>query len=228
MGGYLETSLTYKTATKLLFSHELPLNFAITTDESKRLIEEVERIEIDSILKIIDSNELPNTIEVTQLPQFGSVRMVAKVPKEIRDSRNVDISYAQIGFLLRRDPNVSFIANQKYGETHLKGAIMVGLVYRRDKKTSSSILTSGFCEIDEEGKQDLIVRKLFLRIIPLQLLLQKAKDKKVNVFTFIDSRISEKTQQRRIGCLKMICRELKQLNNDELNRRINNIDWTFE
>ena len=202
MKSTIEVNVKPNIAAKLFMIRAIESNTIMTSEECERMINCVLDIDIDELLDLIDSTKIGFEMQISDIPQFGSLDSVKNVPILIMQDRKRELNYAQLGYKLREGKKASVQADTKYGENNGKGATMIGVVDYFDGKIRSSHITEYFVELSDD-KKDLLVRKLFLRMPIIQLLIKSAKDEAINGFVFLKM-LSETTKNRRATCLKMI------------------------
>lgn len=219
--------ITPKAAARLLISNDISIEGYWHTKQAETLLDELLRLKVEEILKIIDSLDAETKIDSATLPQFGSLEMLIRVP-EVMISTGLDgLSYTQLGFYLKDDVNAKQSANAKYGETHGKGACQLGFANCQSSKIHFGALTNAFYDIKDPNTKLHLARILCFRIPIIQTLLINAKYSSYNGYLPM-SHLEKSTQKRRAICVRMILKELKQLDSDALSRRINNIVWAME
>lgn len=149
---------------------------------------------VPELLEIIKQSHVPFAIDKADIPQFSSLEDAAlKVPHLIFASQMEDITYEQMGFLLRTEPR-TVVADCKYGENHAKTAAEMGLCAVYKHRVCLSFLGLLFDEQSEEDKKNLIP-KLVLFIPMIQNLFVAGADE--NVVNDTMSILSESTLKRR-------------------------------
>ena len=157
------------------------------------------------------------------IPQFGSIESVCRVPNILIDNGFECMNYAQMGFALKGDINASLEANTKFGENHGKAASILGIASCKNKRIYKSDFSLAFYNLDPLDQYDLVTR-LFFKIPIVQGLLKLSKEGEVNGYSLMDE-MTDSTKKRRGQCLRAIFKHLKSFDNDSLNDRINNIVW---
>lgn len=220
----ISAKISSKAAVRLLIMNEIDISAYWQTKHADALLEELYNTDISEFLRIIDSIEPQTIFDSTDIPQFGSLETLIRIP-ETMISKGIDgLSYTQLGFFLKGDIKAKQSANSKYGETHGKGACQLGLAECQKSKIHFGALTNAFHAIENKDRQLRIAKLLCFRIPIIQMLLNKAREGKVNGFNPMSS-LEESTQRRRAICIKMVLKELRTLENLELSKRIDNIYW---
>lgn len=220
-------NITSKAAARLLIMNEISLEDYWQQKQAETLLDELSNLSVDEVLAIIDCIEPQLQIDSATLPQFGSLETLIRVP-EIMVSRGMDcLSYTQLGFYLKGDLEAKQAANAKYGETHGKGACQLGFAVCHNSKICFGALTNAFNSIGSFEEQHYLAAILCFRIPVIQTLLNMAKAGRTNGFSPM-RHLERSTQNRRAICVRMIFKELAQIGNPELSRRIENIYWDLD
>lgn len=219
----VQASITAKAAAKLIFSGEIDVEGTWTSNSAQKVLDEVLVLSIDEILEIVDCNHYGEIADVRNIPQFGKIDTIIKVPSYFVEYGNCSADYPQLGFFLKQDVNATLTANTKFGENHGKAASILGIVNCVHKRIVPSALTYSFSDLDHDQKEKIIKRLLF-RIPVVQIILSSAKHGMVNGYDSMNQ-LMESTRHRRSQCLRAIFRILKEYNNADLSVRIDNIVW---
>ena len=222
MEDYLNAKITPKGAAVLLFLNEMPSSNAWSLTQASKIIEAIQSISINELLALVDSTDEDRYIDPANVPQFGSIDALIRVPELVLYSGK--LNYQQLGFALKKDLDASLYANIKFGENHGKGAALLGLVDCISGSFVPSSLSTSFLEINDYGQKINLVIKLYFRVPLVQVLLKLAKNDLINGYDYM-MELQESTRKRRGQCIRAIMRSFTTLNNDELTRRINNINW---
>ena len=219
-------SITPKAAAKLLISGEIDVEGTWSSKSASKVLDELQALPIDDILKIVDCNTYGEVADMHSIPQFGKLESIINVPSYFVDNGNCCADYPQLGFYLKQDVDASLVANTKFGENHGKAASILGIANCVHRRIIPSALTYCFTELEYTQKEEIIKRLLF-RIPIVQIILCCAKFGKVNGYDSM-SQLMDSTRRRRSQCLRAIFRILKDYNNADLSMRINNIVWEDE
>lgn len=161
----------------------------------KDLLSALERIPLTDLIQILEFDSPSFQIKPADIPQFSSIEdCVYKVPHLILVSQIEEITYGQMGYLLRTEPRTD-IADLKYGENHAKVAAQLGLCFIQKHKVYPSCLGVAFDNLSAKSKT-AILPKLILFIPFIQNIF-------VNQMTSndIDSQLSilsDSTRRRRL------------------------------
>lgn len=223
----IEARITLKAAVKLLISNEIDIASSLNESQAKNILYELGNMDISSLLRIIDSIPPQEQAESATLPQFGSMQTLIRVPETMVSLGFDCLSYTQLGFYLKGDVNAKQSANSKYGETHGKGACQLGYASCKNNRLCFSSFTDAICSIGDKELQHRITTLLCLRIPIIHTLLYRAKNGKINGYEPM-ARLELSTQKRRAICVRMILKELANLNDAQLSMRINNIVWELD
>ena len=224
VGYTIDARITPKTAVKLLIANEMDLDAPLTEQQASAILHELSRASVEDLLKVIDIIEPLEQMDSGTLPQFGSLETLLRVPEIIVSLGFDSLSYTQLGFYLKGDIHAKQAANAKYGETHAKGACMLGYASFKQGRLTTSAFTDAICALEDQELRHRITTLLCLRIPMIQTLLCRAKDGQVNGYEPMAS-LKPSTQKRRSSCIRMILKELEHLKNDQLSLRIKNILW---
>ena len=223
MSNTLSSTISPYGVVRLLICNEIELTDNWSFAQSKSVFDTLLSMGIDELLVIVDSVER-KPIVVADIPQFGSISNLIRVPIILAEAGCANMNYAELGFRLKNDPNAKLYANIKFGENHGKGASLLGLVSCIDQRFSLSPLSNYFCQISDTSIQEEIVKRLFFRIPLVQAILMAARDGIINGYQLM-SGLSASTQKRRGQCLRAVFRYLRDYKQTELNRRLDNIVW---
>ncbi len=131
----------------------------------KDLLGSLIAISITDLLQLIDCDFKPYTITAADIPQFSSIEDCVRVPHLIMASQLEDITYGQMGYLLRTEPRTE-IADLKYGENHAKVAAQMGLCVISKHKIYPSCLGVEFDKLSSDNKKNLLPKlALFIPFI---------------------------------------------------------------
>ena len=223
MGYSVITCITPHAAAKLLISNEIDIVSDIPHNIAVKILDELLDLKIEECLSIIDFNTYGDIADIKYIPQFGKTETLIHVPRYFIDKGQTSVDYPQLGFYLKPDINASLMANTKFGENHGKAMALLGLTDCINKRIVPSAFTNAFCSYDKD-KQNEIIIKLFFRIPIVQIILKAASKNQVNGYLPMQA-LMDSTRRRRSQCLRAIFKLLLSYDNDELNRRINNIIW---
>lgn len=110
------------------------------------------------IVNLLRKYDLSFPVKASDVPQFSSLAdCVFKVPGLVRDCGIEDVTYAQMGFMLRTKPRKEG-ADMKYGENHAKTAAQMGLCTILNYRIYPSHLGVAFLELSKEEQERLMPR----------------------------------------------------------------------
>lgn len=142
-------------------SVEIPSDGMMQTCNELLLI--LQNTECHEIIKVLRKCDFLFPLKASDIPQFSNLEdSVFKVPVLVRDCGMEELSYTQMGFMLRVRPRKEG-ADMKYGENHAKTAAQMGLCAIRNCRIYSSYLGiafNGLCKFEQE----LLIPKLVLFI----------------------------------------------------------------
>lgn len=219
----IPVEITPHAVAKLVLQNEITLSDSWTEEQSRSVIQAIALLSIEEIINTIDTAETP-VFSTDNIPQFGSVVSLARVPQYVLQEGVSGLNYAQLGFRLKNDVYARMDANIKYGENHGKGAALLGLICLCKKRFYPSVLTTGFCRLDDDKIRNDVIIRLFFRIPIVQTILKEAKTHRINGYCFMKG-MKMTTQKRRGQCLRAIFREFGSLDNPVLSERICNVFW---
>lgn len=158
-----------------------------------------------SLLLNTDSNELVDAIckygfrfdiSTSDVPQFSSLEdCVYKVPFLVQNCGIEDITYTQMGYMLRTKPRKEG-ADLKYGENHSKTAAQMGLCAISKCRVYPSYLGIAFQKLTKE-EQRLLTPKIIL-FIPYIYNQYASKATHETIMESV-SILKESTQKRRLS-----------------------------
>lgn len=135
-------------------------------------------------------------IKTSDVPQFSSFEdCVYKVPFLVQNCGIEDLTYTQIGFMLRKKPRKEG-ADLKYGENHAKTAAQMGLCAISKCRVYPSFLGISFLKLTNE-EQRLLQPKMIL-FIPYIYNQYASKATYENIMESV-SILKESTQKRRLS-----------------------------
>lgn len=186
------------------YSHKLHVedicNLQYPSDGMTRLCEDIFacllNVECEEIIQVIQKIGLVFDISSGDVPQFSSFDdCVFKVPYLVKDCGIENLTYTQLGFMLRTKPRKEF-ADMKYGENHSKTAAQMGLCSIKNAKIYSSYLGVAFCSLEKEMQKSLLPKLILF--IPY-IFNQYATNAKYEDIIASVSLLSESTQKRRLS-----------------------------
>ena len=155
-------------------------------------------VECEEIVRII--KKIGSVFEILHgdVPQFSSLDDCAyKVPLLVKDCGINDLSYSQLGFMLRTQPR-NESADTKYGENQSKTAAQMGLCTVRNARIYPSYLGVAFCSLDKELQLKLLPKLiLFIPYIYNQFATNAKYEDIIASVTFL----SQSTQKRRLSSI---------------------------
>lgn len=219
----INAAISPHAAAALMISDEIDLSSSWAASTSEIVLTQLLKLQISEILSIVDNQEHEESADIKDIPQFGSIEMLIRVPYYFIQTGQSVVDYPQLGFFLKNDIDASLEANTKFGENHGKGAAILGLVNCKGTRFVPSSVTNSFCT-RTEAQQAEIIKRLCFRIPIVQLIISNAKSGMVNGY-YPMREYSESTRHRRGQCLRAIFKAMREYNNDELNYRLDNIIW---
>ena len=165
-------------------------------------------VECKDIIQVIQKNGFNFGIASGDVPQFSSLDdCVYKVPVLVKDCGIDELTYTQLGFMLRTKPRKEG-ADMKYGENQSKTAAQMGLCSLHNAKIHPSHLGVAFCNLDKE-KQMQLLPKLIL-FIPY-IYNQFATNAKCEDIIASVSFLSQSTQKRRLTNIWALISQVNQV-----------------
>ena len=185
------------------YSHRLHVedtcNPQCQSDSVMRLCEDIFscllNIECEEIIRLIQNKGIRFDISHGDVPQFSSLEdCVYKVPLIVKDCGINELSFTQLGFMLRTKPRKDG-ADMKYGENQSKTAAQMGLCSIKKARIFPSNLGVAFCNLNKEVQKKLLPKLVLF--IPYILNLFAISAKYEDVIASV-SFLSQSTQKRRL------------------------------
>ena len=206
----------------LFYAHKLHVNEACKTPETPSdammnlchdIIDGLKSVYAHDIIEILKQDHEAFDIEAADIPQFSDFDMCAyRTPYLVLASRQKDISYAQMGFMLLRSPKKEG-AYFKYGENQAKTAAQIGLCHVKRGKINASYLGLAFCALTQEEQKKILPKLLlFVPIVQNYFVADRSQELIDSYF----SSLSESTQKRRIGNVRTLIQIVEKQLEDEL------------
>ena len=185
------------------YSHKLHVedtcNLQYPLDGMMGLCEEIFscllNVECEEIIRVIQKIGFVFEISHGDVPQFSCLEdCVYKVPLLVKDCGIDELSFTQLGFMLRTKPRKEG-ADKKYGENQSKTAAQMGLCTIKKAKIHPSYLGVSYCNLDKESQMNLLPKLiLFIPYIYNQFATNAKFDDIIASVTFL----SPSTQKRRL------------------------------
>ena len=185
------------------YSHKLHVedicNLQYPSDGMIRLCEDIFscllNVECEEIVRVIKRIGIIFKILHGDVPQFSCLEdCVYKVPLLVKDCGIDELTFTQLGFMLRTKPRKDG-ADMKYGENQSKTAAQMGLCSITNARISPSYLGIAFCNLDKEIQMKLLPKLiLFIPYIYNQF---ASNAKYEDIITSV-SFLSQSTQKRRL------------------------------
>ncbi len=177
------------------------------------ILEELKLYSVQEIIDIIKTNFEEYPISSSDIPQFSDLdAAVYKTPYLTVASRESDIGFIQMGYMLLRSPKKDE-AYRKYGENQAKTAAQIGLCVVHRSKVNPSYFGVAFQRLHKDEQKELMP-KLLLYIPIVQNFF--AMDKDVERLQTYFSLLSESTQVRRGSNIKTLINHVGQYIDYEL------------
>lgn len=157
------------------------------------------------LISTIQEYDFRFSITTSDIPQFSSLAdCLFKVPAIVRDCGIEDLTYTQMGYMLRTKPRKEG-ADMKYGENHAKTSAQMGLCTINKCRIYPSSLGIAFSKLCKE-RQEQLIPKLIL-FVPY-IFNQYAS--KATFHDIIDSLsiLKESTQKRRLSNIWTLINEI--------------------
>lgn len=152
-------------------------------------------VECEEIIRVIQKIGLLFEISHGDVPQFSSLDdCVYKVPLLVKDCGIDELSYTQLGFMLRTKPRKEG-ADTKYGENQSKTAAQMGLCSINNARIHPSYFGVAYCNLDKESQMNLLPKLILF--IPY-IFNQFATNAKYEDIIASVSFLSPSTQKRRL------------------------------
>jgi len=177
-------------------------------EQSKCLIEVLNKYKCSEILKIISKDFKPFKIDKKDISQFSDFKdAYYQVPYILANCYDVDIDYGHMGYRLRENAHRDIIADKKYGENHMKTAAQLGLCRFEKCRGNANALGKAFIKLSEKERKDLLP-KLCLYIPYVQNYFMEGRTDEVR--DKILSILSKTTQNRRRPNVNLIIDTIKE------------------
>jgi len=152
-------------------------------------------VECEEIIHVIQKTGITFDISHGDVPQFSSLDdCVYKVPILVKDCGIDELTYSQVGFMLRTKPRKEG-ADMKYGENQSKTAAQMGLCSIINARIYPSHLGVAFCNLDKEKQMRLLPKLvLFIPYIYNQFAISAKYEDIIASISFL----SQSTQKRRL------------------------------
>lgn len=152
-------------------------------------------VESEEIIRIFQKIGLVFEISHGDVPQFSNLEdCVFRVPLMVKDCGIDELSYTQLGFMLRTKPRKEG-ADMKYGENQSKTAAQMGLCSINHSRILPSYLGVAYCNLDKELQMRLLPKLILF--IPY-IFNQYATNAKYEDIIASVSFLSQSTQKRRL------------------------------
>lgn len=185
------------------YSHKLHVdamcNLNCPSDDMMELCENIFscllNVESEEIIRIFQKIGLVFEISHGDVPQFSNLEdCVFRVPLMVKDCGIDELSYTQLGFMLRTKPRKEG-ADMKYGENQSKTAAQMGLCSINHSRILPSYLGVAYCNLDKELQMRLLPKLILF--IPY-IFNQYATNAKYEDIIASVSFLSQSTQKRRL------------------------------
>ena len=188
---------------KAFYTHKLHVedtcNLQWLSDERMELSEDLLlcllEVECEEIIHLIRKTDVYFEISHSDVPQFSSLDdCVYRVPLLVRDCGIDELTYSQLGFMLRTKPRKEG-ADMKYGENQSKTAAQMGLCSIKKSRIRPSFLGVVFCNLDKETQMRLLPKLVLFIPYIFNQFATNAKYEDINDSV---SFLSLSTQKRRL------------------------------
>jgi hypothetical protein len=153
------------------------------------------KVKCEEIIHIIQKMGLVFDISYGDVPQFSNLEdCVYRVPLLVKDCGIENLTYTQLGFMLRTKPRKDS-ADMKYGENQSKTAAQMGLCSINKARIYPSYLGVSFCNLDKESQINLLPKLVLF--IPFIFNKFATKAKYEDIIASV-SFLSQSTQKRRL------------------------------
>ena len=185
------------------YSHKLHVedtcNLQCPSDGMMRLCEDVFSclldVECEDIIRVIQKTGVVFEISHSDIPQFSNLDdCVYKVPYIVKDCGIDELTFTQIGFMLRTKPRKEG-ADMKYGENQSKTASQMGLCSITKARIYPSHLGVAFCNLEKEKQMKLLPKLVLFTPYIYNQFATKAKYE--DIIASVSS-LSQSTQKRRL------------------------------
>lgn len=198
----------------LFYAHLLHVDEICPDPESTRdgmlnlsmsVLNELKRLSIREITELLKADRNEFIISTASIPQFSSYEdVVFEVPYLSVASRERDIAFSQMGYMLLRTPKKDG-AYLKYGENHTKTAALMGLCTVQKGRVNPSYLGVAYSRLPKEEQKD-IIPKIILYMPIIQNFF--VNDMDIDLLRKYFSLLSESTQIRRRSNVKTLINQV--------------------
>ena len=223
MNEYLSVGVTEKGIARLIVMGEMELKANLSHTDARKIIRNIIEMPVEELLAYVDVSVLQGSFNASEIPQFGRMETLYMIPKIYKQRGMAELDYPQLGLYLKNDPTSSLGANTKYGENHGKVAAQLGVLILEDCKLYPSCLTDAILSLEIQ-EQEVLFAKLCFRIPVVREILKRAKDERINGYESL-SGLSNATRERRGSSIRTILKQINLLDNVEITRRLNNVQW---
>lgn len=173
----------------------------------------------DRILDVLEQYKYEiRPVESWNIPMFSCLKDTDDIPRIVLSNPGCD--YTDIGYFFDKDGKRG--AQFKYGETHYKAAMLMGLVYK-DYPCRVTYLGKAYNSCSSEAKEALRP-KLCIRVPLIQHYLIEARHGKVQGMAPLRQILTESTALRRRSSTKQMLNAIFDAMPDGSKYR-NNFDW---
>lgn len=216
-------AVTPRAAARLLLSGEIDLTEQWPDRTAGAVLEQLLLLPAAELLWMVDRSPYGAVADVKDIPQFGRLETLERVPDYFAETGQSCVDYAQLGFFLKKDVEAKLQANVKFGENHGKGAALLGLVNCVSARFVPSALSKAFCALPPD-QRDAVTCRLLFRIPIVQTVLKAAGEGAVNGFSPM-VQLSRSTMRRRGQSMRTIFEAMERIEDIGLSARLRRIYW---
>ena len=224
MKKFVEIKIPILTAAILLIFDRIDISANWAEEQSCQILKELLNLDINLVVEFIDSVTREAEICAQNIPQFGKVETVVKVPEIICKKNFKPLDFAFLGYLLKNDINSSNAANQKFGENHGKLSSLIGLTRLQNNKFTNSAITYAYVNCFDDKEKMQLLKRLFFRVPIVQKLIRESAKGTINGYNYM-LQLKDSTIIRRGSSVKKILNYIKKDEEGVVVSRIDNIIW---
>ena len=105
MGKNISAIISPQGAARLLLCNEIDLSDNWSFSQSQSVLDALLSMSIEELLSIVDSTE-PAYFDTANIPQFGSIESLIRVPSILIEAGCGKMNYAELGLRLKNDVNL--------------------------------------------------------------------------------------------------------------------------
>ncbi len=174
--------------------------------KSELLIEVLKKYKCSEILKIIENEFEPTTIDKKDISQFSDFKdAYFTVPFVLQNCGITDVDYSKMGYMLRSEKRKD-VADKKYGENHMKTAAQLGLCKFEKCRANTNSLGNLFIRLSDTDRKNILPKLcLYIPYIQNYFMAGATDDAREEILSIL----SKTTQNRRRSNVNTIIQTIK-------------------